>query len=145
MRRRKSKRYAFYQEMTEPLLPMFTATTPIPRYLLPRESRARRASHGIHAFFSAIVSFINTLLAMALVLTLLLLFARFLLNCAHLTFPYSSWILRISAPLVAPVEPYLPVFNLARYTIDLPTLATMFACLLAVLIVRWMLKKLVGK
>jgi hypothetical protein len=143
--RRKSKRYAFYQEMTEPLLPMFTATTPIPRYLLPRETRARRARRGIHAFFAAIVAFINTLLAIALVLILLLLFARFLLNCAHLTFPYSSWILRISQPLVAPLARYLPIFNLARYTIDLPTLASMLVCLLAVLIVRGMLKKLVGK
>jgi uncharacterized protein YggT (Ycf19 family) len=144
MRRRKSKQYTFYQEMTEPLLPMLSTTTPIPRYLLPRESRGRRVRRGMHAFFAAIISFINTLLAFALALTLLLLFARFLLNCAHLTFPYSALILRYSEPLVAPFERYLPILNIARYTIDLPTLVTMLAALLAVLIVRGMLKKLVG-
>jgi len=122
---------------------MMPITTPIPRYLLPREARARRARRGIHAFFAAIISFINFLLALALAFTLLLLFARFLLNCAHLTFPYSSWILRLSEPLVAPFGRYLPVLNVARYTIDLPTLVTMCACLLAVLIVRGMLKRLV--
>ncbi len=142
MRRRKTKRYTFYQEMTEPMLPMFT-TTPIPRYMLPRESRGQKTRRGIRAFFAAIVSFINTLLALALALTLLLLFARFLVDCAHLTFPYSSLILRYSAPLVAPLAPFLPTLNVVRYTIDLPTLATMLAALLAVLIVRGMLNKLV--
>lgn len=145
MRRRKTKRYTFYQEMTEPMLPMFTTTTPIPRYQLPRVSRGQKVRRGIRAFFAAIVSFINTLLALALTLTLLLLFARFLLDCAHLTFPYSSLILRYSTPLVAPFAPFLPTLNVARYTIDLPTLVAMLAALLAVLIVRGMLKKLVGK
>jgi hypothetical protein len=145
MRRRKAKRYAFYQEATQPVLPMFPRTVPIPRYLLPRQSRAQRARHGIRAFFSAIITAINTVLALALVLTLLLLFARFLLDCAHLTFPYSSWILRVSAPLVAPFGRYLPVVNVARYAIDLPTLAAMFAALVVVLIVRGMLKKLVKR
>lgn len=143
MRRRKTKQYTFYQEMTEPLLPMYT-TTPIPRYLLPRESRGKKARRGIRAFFAAIVSFINTLLALALALTLLLLFARFLLDCAHLTFPYSTLILRYSAPLVVPFAPFLPALSIARYTIDLPTLVAMLAALLAVLIVRGMLKKLAG-
>jgi hypothetical protein len=146
MRRRKTKQYAFYQEMTEPLLPMMTGTSTVPRYpLVLRGPQARRRRGRIHAFFAAIVSFINTLLAMALALTLLLLFARFLLNWAHLTFPYSSWLLQLSAPLVAPIGRYLPLINVARYTIDLPTLATMLAALLAVLFVRGMLKKLVGK
>jgi len=144
MRRQKTRRNTFYQEMTEPMLPMFT-TTPIPRYMLPRQSRGQKTRRGIRAFFAAIVSFINTLLALALALTLLLLFARFLVDCAHLTFPYSSLILRYSAPLVAPLTPFLPTLNVVRYTIDLPTLATMLAALLAVLIVRGMLKKLVGK
>jgi ABC-type antimicrobial peptide transport system permease subunit len=132
--------------MTEPLLPMMTGTSTVPRYpLVLRGPQARRRRGRIHAFFAAIVSFINTLLAMALALTLLLLFARFLLNWAHLTFPYSSWLLQLSAPLVAPIGRYLPLINVARYTIDLPTLATMLAALLAVLFVRGMLKKLVGK
>jgi len=131
--------------MTEPLLPMISTTTPIPRYLLPRQTRGQKARRGIHAFFAAIVSFINTLLALALALTLLLLFARFLLDCAHLTFPYSTLILRYSAPLVVPFGRFLPTLNVARYTIDLPTLVAMLAALLAVLIVRGTLKKLVGK
>ncbi len=143
MRRRKAKRYAFYQEMTEPMLP--TITAPIPRYLLPRESAARRVGRGIRKFFAAILSFISGLLALALALVLLLLFARFLMTCAHLTFPYDSWILAISTPLVAPFEPYLPVVAIARYSIDLPTLAAMLACLLAVLIVRKFLKAITPK
>lgn len=143
MGRRKAKRYAFYQEMTEPMLPSITA--PIPRYLLPRERVTRRAWRGIRRLFAAILSFINGLLALALVLVLLLLFARFLVNCAHLTFPYESWLLTASAPLVAPFEPYLPSFDVAQYTIDLPTLATMLAYLLAVLIVRKFLKAITPK
>ncbi len=143
MGRRKAKRYAFYQEMTEPMLPSITA--PIPRYLLPRESASRRAGRGIRRFFAAILSFINGLLALAVVLVLLLLFARFLVFCAHLTFPYESWLFAFSTPLVAPFEPYLPSIDVAHYTLDLPTLATMLACLLAVLIVRKFLKAITPK
>jgi len=61
-RRQKAKRYTFYNEMTEPMLPMIT--TPIPRYLLPRTSKARRARSRIGAFFAAIIGFINALLAL---------------------------------------------------------------------------------
>ena len=143
-RRQKAKRYAFYNEMTEPFLPMIT--TPIPRYLLPRQSRSRRARSAIGAFFAAIITFINTLLAFALVLVLLLLFARFIMDCAHLTFgEYSYWITRLSAPLVAPFARYLPTFPFARYTIDLPTLAAMLAYLIGIVLVRSILKRLAGK
>src|SRR5690242_16108068 len=70
-RRQKVKQYAFYNEMTEPFLPMIT--TPIPRSLLPGQARARRQrTRGpIGAFFAAIIIFINTLLSLALVLLLL--------------------------------------------------------------------------
>jgi len=143
-RRQKAKRYAFYNEMTEPFLP--TITTPIPRYLLPGRARSRRSRSAIGAFFAAIITFINTLLAFALVLLLLLLFARFIMNCAHLTFgEYSYWITRLSAPLVAPFARYLPTLPLARYTIDLPTLAAMLAYLIGILLVRGILKLLAGK
>ena len=140
-RRQKMKRYAFYNEMTEPFLPPIT--TPIPRYLLPGRARSRSA---IGAFFAAIITFVNTLLALALVLVLLVLFARFIMNCAHLTFgEYSDWITRLSAPLVAPFARYLPTLPFARYTIDLPTLAAMLAYLIGILLVRGMLKRLAGK
>lgn len=143
-RRQKAKRYAFYNEMTEPFLP--TITTPIPRYLLPGQTRAhrRRSRSAIGAFFAAIITFINTLLALALVLLLLLLFARFIIDTAHLTFgQYTYWLTRISAPLVAPFARYLPTLPFARYTIDLPTLAAMLAYLIAILLVRGILKRLV--
>ena len=144
-RRQKAKRYAFYNEMTEPFLPTIT-TTPIPRYLLPRQARSRRSRSAIGAFFAAIITFINTLLALALVLLLLLLFARFIMDCAHLTLgQYEYWITRLSAPLVAPFARYLPTLPFARYTIDLPTLAAMLAYLIGILLVRGMLKRLVGK
>src|SRR6266849_266948 len=144
-RRQKAKRYAFYNEMTEPFLPTIT-TTPIPRYLLPGRTRSRRSRSAIGAFFAAIITFINTLLALALVLLLLLLFARFIMDCAHLTFgEYSYWITRLSAPLVAPSARYLPPLSLARYTIDLPTLAAMLAYLIGILLVRGIMKLLAGK
>lgn len=141
--RRKYKRSAFYQEATQPFPYPMSITTPIPRYLLPRETRARRARRGIRAFFAAIISFINFLLSLALVFVLLLLFARFLLNFSSLTIPYSSLILRVSAPLVNPLVPYLPSISVAHYSIDVPTLAAMLVCLVGVLIVRGMLKRLV--
>ncbi|GAC1568489.1 MAG: hypothetical protein NVS3B14_17880 [Ktedonobacteraceae bacterium] len=123
-----------------------TITTPIPRYLLPRQSRARRARRGIAAFFVAIILFINALLALALVFGLLLLFARFIMNCAHLTFgQYSYWITRLSAPVVAPFARYLPILPFARNTIDLPTLAAMLVYLFGILVVRGILKRLAGK
>jgi len=141
-RRQKAKRYTFYNEMTEPMLPMIT--TPIPRYLLPRTSKARRARSRIGAFFAAIIGFINALLALALVLTLLLLFARFMLNCAHITLgQYSYWLTLLSEPLVHPFEKYLPTFMIAHYTIDLPTLAVMLVYLTGALLVRKFLKMLV--
>ncbi len=143
-RRQKAKRYTFYNEMTEPMLPMIT--TPIPRYLLPRASKARRARSGIGTFFAAIIGFINALLALALVLTLLLLFARFMLTCAHLTFgQYSYWLTFVTTPLVHPFEKYLPTFMIAHYTIDLPTLAVMLVYLTGTLLVRKFLKMLVRR
>ncbi|HVB72536.1 MAG TPA: hypothetical protein VNE38_03175 [Ktedonobacteraceae bacterium] len=143
-RRQKAKRYTLYNEMTEPMLP--TITTPIPRYLLPHGTRARRPRSGIAAFFTAIISFINALLAIALVPGLLLLFARFMLDCAHLTFgQYSYWIVRLTSPLVAPFVRYLPTLPFARYTIDLPTLAATLAYLIGILLVRGVLKRVAGK
>jgi len=145
-RRQKAKRYAFYNEMTEPFLP--TITTPIPRYLLPGQTRTRgrRSRSAIGAFFAAIITLINTLLALALVLLLLLLFARFIIDTAHLTFGhYTYWLMRLSTPLVAPFAYYLPTLPFARYTIDLPTLAAMLAYLIGILLVRGILKRLAGK
>jgi uncharacterized protein YggT (Ycf19 family) len=143
-RRQKAKRYAFYNEMTEPFLP--NITTPIPRYLLPGQTRAqwRRSRSPIGAFFAAIFTFINTLLALALVLLLLLLFARFIIDTAHLGFgQYTYWLMRLSAPLVEPFTRYLPTLPFARYTIDLPTLSAMLAYLIGILLVRGILKRLV--
>ena len=141
-RRQKAKRYTFYNELTEPMLPMITA--PIPRYLLPRESALRRTTRGIGAFFAAIIITINTLLAFILVIGLLLLFTRFILNCAHLTLgQYSDWLMLLSNPLVHPFEKYLPTFMIAHYTIDLPTLAVMLVYLTGALLVRKFLKMLV--
>ena len=141
-RRQKAKRYAFYNEMTEPFLP--TITAPIPRYLLPGQTRPRRSRSAIGAFFAAIITFITTLLALALVLLLLLLFARFIINTAHLSFgPYTYWLTRLSTPLISPFARYLPTLPFARYTIDLPTLTAMLAYLIGILLVRGTLKRLV--
>ena len=143
-RRQKVKQYAFYNEMTEPFLP--TITTPIPRYLLPGQARARRrrARNPIAAFFAAIIIFINTLLSFALVLLLLLLFARFIIDTAHLSFGrYTSWLIQLSAPLVSPFARYLPTLPFARYTIDLPTLVAMLTYLIGILLVRGMLKRMI--
>lgn len=143
-RRQKVKQYAFYNEMTEPFMP--TITTPIPRYLLPGQTRARRRRSRslIGSFFAAIITFINTLLSFALVLLLLLLFARFIIDTAHLSFGhYTSWLTQLSAPLVSPFARYLPSLPLARYTIDLPTLVAMLAYLIGILMVRGMLKRLI--
>ena len=141
-RRQKVKQYSFYNEMTEPFLP--TITTPIPRYLLPGQARARGRRSLIGAFFAAIITFINTLLSFALVLLLLLLFARFIIDTAHLSFGhYTAWLMQVSAPLVSPFARYLPNLPFARYTIDLPTLVAMLAYLIGVLLVRGMLKRLI--
>ena len=143
-RRQKTKRYTFYNELTEPMLPMITA--PIPRYLLPRESAMRRMARAIHSFFSAIIMTINTLLAFVLIIGLLLLFTRFILTCAHLTLgSYSYWLTYVTTPLVHPFERYLPTLTLARYTIDLPTLTVMLVFLIAILLVRKFLNMLVGR
>ena len=79
-------------------------------------------------------------------LLLLLLFARFISNTAHLAFgQYTYWLTRLSAPLIAPFARYLPTLPFARYTIDLPTLTAMFAYLIGILLVRGVLKRLAGK
>jgi uncharacterized protein YggT (Ycf19 family) len=143
-RRQKAKRYAFYNEMTEPFLPPIT--TPIPRYLLPGQTRAqwRRSRNPVGAFFAAIITLINTLLALALVLLLLLLFARFIIDTAHLSFGHYTYLLTsLSTPLVSPFARYLPIVPFARYSIDLPTLAAMLAYLIGILLVRGILKRLV--
>jgi hypothetical protein len=143
-RRQKVKQYAFYNEMTEPFMPVIT--TPIPRSLLPSQARAlgRRRRGPIRAFFAAIITFIITLLSLALVLLLLLLFSRFIIDTAHLSFgSYTTWLVQSSAPLVSPFARYLPTLPFARYTIDLPTLVAMFAYLIGVLLVRGMLKRMI--
>ena len=143
-RRQKVKQYAFYNEMTEPFMPVIT--TPIPRSLLPGQARAyrRRSRSFIGAFFAAIITFINTLLSFALVLLLLLLFARFIIDTAHLSFGhYTTWLVQLSAPLVSPFARYLPTLPFARYTIDLPTLVAMLAYLIGVLLVRGILKRMI--
>ena len=147
-RRQKAKQYAFYNEMTEPFLPIMT--TPIPRHLLPGQARGRarlrRKRNPIVAFFVAIITFITTLLSLALVLLLMLLFARFIIDTAHLSFGhYTTWLIQLSAPLVSPFARYLPTVPFARYTIDLPTLVAMLAYLIGVLLVRGMLLKMAGK
>lgn len=143
-RRQKVQRNTFYNELTEPMLSSFTV--PIPRYLLPRETRFQKARRGIGGFFTAIINTLRHLLTLALVLLLLLLFARFLLNTSQVDFgQFSYWITYLSTPLVAPFGKYLPSLVVAHYVIELAALAAMFVYLVAIVLVRKVLKWMVRR
>jgi uncharacterized protein YggT (Ycf19 family) len=128
---------AFYHEQTEPMLPDITA--PIPRSALPRESWISRLMRAIGAFFSFVVKKINQLLALAL--TVLLLFTRFILHFFSISSSqFASWMLLLSAPLVAPFNGLLPSLPYAGYSIDISTLIAIIVYALAVTIARQFLK-----
>jgi uncharacterized protein YggT (Ycf19 family) len=145
-RRQDTNNLAFYGEMTEPMLTVPIITTPLPAYRVPRGTPAYRPRRGILGFFAFIFNSISLLLSLALVCSLLLLFARFIAQSAYLSFgSYTTWLFLLSDPLVNPFAKYIPTFTFARYLIDLPTLAAMFAYLFAVLIARAILKRLAGR
>lgn len=145
-RRQDTNNFAFYGEMTEPMMSMPMITTPMPAYHLPRETGMQRTRRAIRGFFAFIFNSISLALSLALVCSLLLLFARFISQSAHLSFgSYTSWLFLLSDPLVSPFAKYIPTITFARYLIDLPTLAAMMAYLFAVLIVRAVLKRLAGR
>jgi uncharacterized protein YggT (Ycf19 family) len=89
------------------------------------------------------------LLALALTVLLLLLFARFVLNFFHLsnsggTAYFSYWVFFLSTPLVTPFENLLPSLPYDSYTIEVPVLIAILAYALATTIIRKFLKILVA-
>jgi uncharacterized protein YggT (Ycf19 family) len=132
---------AFYHEHTEPMLP--DITVPIPLSALPHESWISRLMRAIGAFFSFLIKKINQLLALALTVLLLLLFTRFILHFFSISSSqFSSWMLLLSAPLVAPFNGLLPSLPYDGYSIDVSTLIAIIAYALAVTIARQFLKVL---
>src|SRR5215469_9605556 len=105
---------AFYHEQTEPMFPDITA--PIPRSALPRESWISQFMRAIGAFFSFMVKKISQLLALALTVLVLVLFARFIFHFFSISSSqFASWVLLLSAPLVAPFNGLLPSLPYAGY------------------------------
>jgi uncharacterized protein YggT (Ycf19 family) len=130
---------AFYHEQTEPMLPDITAL--IPRSALPRESWISRLMRAIGAFFSFVVKKINQCLSLALTVLLLLLFTRFIFHFFSISSSqFASWMLLLSAPLVAPFNGLLPSLPYAGYSIDVSTLIAIIVYALAVTIARQFLK-----
>jgi uncharacterized protein YggT (Ycf19 family) len=130
---------AFYHEQTEPMVPDITA--PIPRSALLRESWISRLMRAIGAFFSFVVKKINQLLALALTVLLLLLLTRFIFHFFSISSSqFASWMLLLSAPLVAPFNGLLPSLPYAGYSIDISTLIAIIVYALAVTIARQFLK-----
>src|SRR5258708_12642386 len=82
-RRQSANQHIFYDQTTDQMLS--TITTPVPRFALPHESWMQRIFHGLGTFFRTIIHKVNQLLALALTVFLLLLFALFPLNFFHLS------------------------------------------------------------
>lgn len=146
-RRQSANRYVFYNQTTDPILS--TITTPLPHIAFPRESWMQRIFRGLGTFFCTIIHKVNQLLALALTVLLLLLFARFVLNFFHLsnsggTTYFSYWVFFLSTPLVAPFENLLPSLPYYSYTIEVPVLIAILVYALATTIIRQFLKILVA-
>jgi uncharacterized protein YggT (Ycf19 family) len=139
--RKFEKNETFYGETTDPMLRGFTA--PIGQSPLPRESSKRRLGRAIGAFFSYIIKKIRQLLALALAIVLLLLFARFLLHLFGLTHSqFAQWVLLLSAPLAAPFDNLLPKLPFDGYSIDISTLVAIVVFTVVVVFVNLFLKML---
>lgn len=110
----------------------------------------QRILRGLGTFFCAIIHKVNRLLALALTVLLLLLFARFVLNFFHLsnsggTAYFSYWVFFLSTPLVTPFENLLPSLPYEHYTIEVSTLIAIIVYALATTIIRQFLKILVAR
>jgi uncharacterized protein YggT (Ycf19 family) len=146
-RRQSANQHIFYDQTTDQMLP--TITTPAPRFALPHESWMQRIFRGLGTFFRTIIHKVNQLLALALTVLLLLLFARFVLNFFHLsnsggTAYFSHWVFFLSTPLVTPFENLLPSLPYDSYTIEVPVLIAILAYALATTIIRKFLKILLA-
>ena len=146
--RQSANSYMFYNESTEPALPVIT--TPIPRIALPRESWMRRIFRGLGAFFRAIFNKVNQVLALALATLLLLLFTRFILSFFQFSssgssYSFSYWVFFLSTPLVVPFQNLFPALPFNGYIIEVSTLIAILAYALGITIIRQFLKVLVPR
>ncbi len=133
-----------HNQTTDPQLRSVTA--PIPAIYLPRESRSQRFWHGVGRFFAALVRKINQLLGFALVVLLLLLFARFILNFFGVTTSlFANWVFLITGPIVYPFNNLVPALPYNGYSIDVTTLIAIALWAITVMIVRQFLRVLVGR
>jgi uncharacterized protein YggT (Ycf19 family) len=145
-RRQSADRYLLYNDVTEPMLSNFT--TPIPRIELPRESGVQRILRGLGRFFSALINKVNQLIALALAVLLLLLFARYILtifgfssNGGGGSLSFSHWVFLLSTPLVVPFQNIPPLlFN--GYILDVSTLIAILVYAIGITVVRQFLKML---
>ncbi len=135
-----------YSDVTEPMLPHMT--TPIPRIALPRESWIQRVLHGLGRFFSALINKVNQLIALALAVLLLLLFARYILTVFGFSsksgggpLSFSHWVFLLSTPLVVPFQ-NIPALSFNGYTLDVSTLIAILVYAIGITVVRQFLKVL---
>ena len=149
-RRNSKDYYALHNADTEPTLPIYTITAPIPAYALPRESWIKKLSRRIRHFFSSVIHMTRQFLALALAGVLLLLLARFALTFFAFSLGiFSSWVFFLSKPLVDPfvvlLGPLLSSLPYGYYTIDISTLVAIVIYTVGVAIVRWLLKPFEGR
>lgn len=140
---------AGYNDITEPLVVqrLPSATGPLPPYTaLPRQTWGERSTRWLGRFFTAIVSKIRQLLALALLVAWLLLAGRFLLIFFALTHSvFSQWIFYAASPLMFPFNNLIPQFLSSSHLIDISTLVAMAVYMAVVLIVRRFLRILIAK
>ncbi len=145
-RRRSADHYSLYNDVTEPMLS--TITRPMPPIALPRESWLLGVFRGLRTFLAFIINKVNQLLALALATSLLLLFARFILNFFKFSsmgdsLSFSHWVFFLSTPLVVPFQ-NIPSLSYNSYTIDVSTLIAILVFAIGITIVRQFLKVLVA-
>lgn len=154
-RRKSADHYSLYNDFTEPMLP--TATSPMPRIALPRESWLQRVFRGLGTFLSVIINKANQLLGLALATLLLLLFTRFILSFFGFSsdggpLSFSYWVFFVTTPLVVPFRNIpsqhfqnIPLLPTNSYTIAVSTLIAILVYATGITIVRQFLKVLVAR
>ncbi len=129
------RRTFYHDDTTEPILP--DGTGPLPASYFPRESRTSRFARGIRNFFSSLINKINQLVALALTILLLLLFARFILHFFTITLSqFAQWVYLITGPFAAPFNGLHPPLNYNGYSIDISILVAMLVYIVLAIILR---------
>lgn len=141
---------AWHGEQTQPFV--VGGTSPIPSLHTPhyppasQETRGQRFQRHMRVFFKAVLRRVYQLLALALIVLLLLLLARFTLHFFGITTSiFTSWIYFVTDAIVYPFNNLIAPIPYNGFSIDVTTIIAAIVWIAVFLIIRRLLRILFGK